>query len=99
MTIMIRPSVGETARVLDLIWGEWEWKYFCKRDWTARSLICPSGKLLAAAGSSSSTVGLLPVRACSQFHGKKRKGNGRKERPFREFAGNEAFPRRKHEER
>ena len=39
------------------------------------------------------------MRACSQFHGKKSKGNGRKERPFREFAGNEAFPRRKQEER
>jgi hypothetical protein len=85
--------------VLDLIWVRREANYFCKWDWTGISVICPSGKLLAAAGSSSSTVGLLPVRACSQFHGKKSKGNGRKERPFREFAGNEAFPRRKQEER
>jgi hypothetical protein len=41
----------------------------------------------------------LPVRGCPQFHGKKRKGNGRKERRFREIAGNEAFARRKYEER
>jgi hypothetical protein len=58
-----------------------------------------SGKSPAAAGSSSSIVGLLRARGCSQFHGKKRKGNGRKERPCPEVAGNEAFPRRKHEER
>jgi hypothetical protein len=88
-----------TIRVLDLIWVRREENYFCKWDWTGTSVICPSGKLLAAAASSSSTVGLLPMRGCSQFHGKKRKGDGRKERPFREFAGNEAFPRRKHEER
>ena len=86
-------------RVLDLIWVRREANYFCKWDWTGTSVICPPGKLLAAAGSSSSTVGLLPERACPQFHGKKRKGNGREERRFREFAGNEAFPRRKHEER
>jgi hypothetical protein len=59
----------------------------------------PVDILLAAAGSSSTIAGLLPVRSCSQFHGKKRKGNARKERSFREFAGNEAFPRRKREER
>ena len=28
VTIAIRPSVGETARVLELIWGKWEQKYF-----------------------------------------------------------------------
>jgi hypothetical protein len=44
-------------------------------------------------------LGLLPVRGCSQFHGKKRKGNSRKERPFREVAGNQALPRREHEAR
>jgi hypothetical protein len=58
-----------------------------------------SGKLPAAAGSPSSTVGLLPVRGCSQFHGKKRKRNGRKERRFRKVAGSQALPRRKHKER
>jgi hypothetical protein len=79
--------------------GQAEASYFCTWDWTGTSVIWPSGKLLAAAGSSSTTVGLLPVRGGSQFHGKKRKGNGGKERPFREFAGNDAFPRRKHEER
>jgi hypothetical protein len=26
-----------------LIWGECEAEYFLKRDWTAQSLICPSG--------------------------------------------------------
>ena len=60
---------------------------------------CPSGKLPAAAGGWSSTVGLLPVRGCSQLHGKKRKGDGRKERRFREVAGSQALPRRKHEAR
>ena len=34
VTIAIRPSVGWDARVLDLIWGEWEREYFCKDDWT-----------------------------------------------------------------
>ncbi len=85
--------------VLDSIWVRREANYFCKWHWTGISVICPSGKLLAAAGRSSSTAVLLPVRACSLFHGKKRKGNGRKERAFREFAGNEAFPRRKQKER
>src|SRR6266852_8027546 len=28
VTIAIRPSVGETGTVLDLIWGKWEQKYF-----------------------------------------------------------------------
>jgi hypothetical protein len=28
---------------IDLIWGEYEAEYFLKRDWTAKSLICPSG--------------------------------------------------------
>jgi hypothetical protein len=61
--------------------------------------ISNSDKSPAVAGSSSSIVGLLRVRGRSQFHSKKRKGNGSKERPFREVVGNEAFPRRKHEER
>jgi hypothetical protein len=81
------------------MWVGREASYFCEWAGQAHQSFARSGKLLAAAGSSSSTVGLLPVRGCSQFHGKKRKGNGRKARPFREFAGNEAFPRRKHEER
>jgi hypothetical protein len=39
VTIAIRPFVGETARVLELIWGNWEQKYFSenqKKDSTAR---------------------------------------------------------------
>src|ERR1700688_4580729 len=38
VTIAIRPSVGETARVLKLIWVRRKQKYFCKWDWTARTL-------------------------------------------------------------
>jgi hypothetical protein len=26
-----------------VIWGKREGKYFCRRGWTATSLICPSG--------------------------------------------------------
>jgi hypothetical protein len=33
-----------TADDIDLIWVSGEGKYFFKRDWTANSLICPSGK-------------------------------------------------------
>jgi hypothetical protein len=32
VTIAIRPSVGETARVLELIWGAWEQKYFSENQ-------------------------------------------------------------------
>jgi hypothetical protein len=28
---------------IDLIWGDCEAEYFLKQDWTAKSLICPSG--------------------------------------------------------
>src|SRR5229473_3601939 len=31
------------GRVLEVIWGARKQKYFCKRGWTAKSLICPSG--------------------------------------------------------
>jgi hypothetical protein len=31
-------------KVLDVIWGGREGKYFCRWDWTANSLICPTGK-------------------------------------------------------
>jgi hypothetical protein len=55
------------SSLLDLIWVRREANYFCKWDWTGTSVICPPGKLLAAAGSSSSTVGLLPERGCPQF--------------------------------
>ena len=37
VTIAIRPSVGETVRVLKLIWVRRKQKYFCKWDWTDRA--------------------------------------------------------------
>ena len=51
VTIMIRPSFeDETARVLILIWVRRKQEYFCWRDLTGKSLICPSGKNLQRAG-------------------------------------------------
>src|ERR1700682_1529792 len=41
VTIAIRPSVGETGTVLDLIWGAREQEYFCKGDSTQN---CLTGK-------------------------------------------------------
>src|SRR6266849_10296737 len=32
----------ETARDIEVIWVRPETKYFCKRDWTGKSVICPS---------------------------------------------------------
>ena len=41
-----------------LIWVSGEEKYFCERDWTANSLICPSGKSvdLSAVTSTSQII-------------------------------------------
>jgi hypothetical protein len=35
--------MGRDGAVLDLIWANREWNYFCKWGWTEKSLICPSG--------------------------------------------------------
>jgi hypothetical protein len=36
-------------KVLEVIWGEWEQKYFCKEDSTPLSRNCPTGKSLDCA--------------------------------------------------
>jgi hypothetical protein len=38
------------AGVLELIWVSGEAEYFLQRDWTAKSLICPSGKISGRVG-------------------------------------------------
>jgi hypothetical protein len=30
---------------VEVIWVKWEWKYFCREDWTRGRVICPSGKI------------------------------------------------------
>jgi hypothetical protein len=35
---------GGMRKVLDVIWGEWERKYFCKEGWTPELQNSPSGK-------------------------------------------------------
>jgi hypothetical protein len=53
VTIAIRPSVGETARVLELIWGKWAENP--KYDLTAPSANSPTGKsagVCAVAGTA-----------------------------------------------
>ena len=46
-----RPSCGVGWReFVEMICPTGEAKYFCKGDWTANSLICPSGKSLRAHG-------------------------------------------------
>jgi hypothetical protein len=44
---------GGTAMDIDLIWVCGEAEYFCKWDWTANSLICPSGNAFAIPIKSS----------------------------------------------
>ena len=47
VTIAIRPSVGWTSRVIDVIWGKWEPKYFSekpKNNLTRHSTSRPTGK-------------------------------------------------------
>jgi hypothetical protein len=39
----------ETAEISEVIWVGKEWKYFCEKGWTGKSVICPSGKRLAIA--------------------------------------------------
>jgi hypothetical protein len=57
VTIAIRPLWWDGMReVLEVIWGVWEWKYFCKGDSTAVSLICPSGKSADGVESKFSRV-------------------------------------------
>src|SRR4051794_25303476 len=43
VTIASAPWWDETARVMDLIWEKREGVCFCNRDWTGKSVICPSG--------------------------------------------------------
>jgi hypothetical protein len=44
VTIASAPWWDETARVMDLIWQKREGVYFCNRDWTEKSTICPAGR-------------------------------------------------------
>jgi hypothetical protein len=44
MTMANAPLGDGTADDIDLIWVKREQKYFRKWGWTAKSLICPSGK-------------------------------------------------------
>jgi hypothetical protein len=55
VTIMTRPSVGWDGGDMKVIWVRRKQKYFCKRGWTANSLICPSGNQIEPA---------LMVRRC-----------------------------------
>jgi hypothetical protein len=51
VTIAIRPSVRDgTARLLELIWVRQEQKYFCREDWTGKSVICPSCSFVGYGG-------------------------------------------------
>ena len=34
----------ETAEISEVIWVGKEWKYFCEKGWTGKSVICLSGK-------------------------------------------------------
>ena len=43
VTIAKRPSVGRDGDGYEVIWVKRKGEYFCKGDWTATSLICPSG--------------------------------------------------------
>jgi hypothetical protein len=55
------------ATVLDLIWGKWEQKYFSenqKKDSTALSTSCPTGKSL---DSSESKFRSCPGRGAAYF--------------------------------
>src|SRR6266566_3456439 len=49
VTIAKRPSVGQDAMDLEVIWVRREEKYFCKRGWTSNlakhEVICPSGQI------------------------------------------------------
>jgi hypothetical protein len=44
VTIASAPLRDETAGDILLIWVKREAEYFCKSDWTGKSVICPSGK-------------------------------------------------------
>jgi hypothetical protein len=63
VTIASRPSVGRDGDDIDLIWVSGEAEYFCKRDWTAKSLICPSGKSMPERGTFSATFYLACLAA------------------------------------
>ena len=53
VTIAKRPSVwAGMARDMEVIWVKSERKYFCKRGWTCRSVICPSGSQLSIINAS-----------------------------------------------
>jgi hypothetical protein len=61
VTIAIRPSSGVGWReFVEMICPTGEAKYFCKRGWTANSLICPSGK----SHRSVSTIFAARARRC-----------------------------------
>jgi hypothetical protein len=44
VTIAKRPSEGRDGGIYTTDLSSEKQKYFCKRGWTANSLICPSGK-------------------------------------------------------
>ena len=44
VTIMIRPLCGEDIAVVNLIWGQREAEYFCRKGWTGISAARPPGK-------------------------------------------------------
>ena len=52
--------MGETARVLEVIWGKWEWKYFSenqKYDLTALSTKPPDGQINAVMRGIRAAIG------------------------------------------
>src|SRR5712692_1965028 len=45
MTMANAPLGDGTAGDIEVIWVKREAEYFCKWDWTGKSVICPSGKI------------------------------------------------------
>jgi hypothetical protein len=50
-------------KVLDLIWGEWEWKYFFKQDWTGRIALIRFNKFRPTRKRATLANSVIPGRA------------------------------------